>query len=515
VLRIHHVETDSLDRSAFESLVERPGELARLAEEGSRLLPHFPALLRDLFATLYKLVTLRFPGEEMRPSVRVHGFVLDRLEEARVLAPLRERTGLDVPVAGLATVQVGERILAWLRRSEAFTEEELLEAFRSAEAEEGLERAREGGKVARMLSEQAASSRGRDSLSSEARRRDSEGAQAEQTVQQARESSERAVDGVPRQAVAKLDRELANAPRRLEELEQALETWELEVEGSPTPSVDAARRIDLGRRLTSNPKLVQLAAWVGRLREQERALRASRVPRRSQETYAVGTGGDPGRLLPGELLRLRHPGGRRDLLRRIIEGTAAVYELRGLDRRGSGPMLLCLDCSSSMAGPKELWSKAVTLTLMDLARRRKRLFEVIAFTGADAPLVHFPLLARCPGRGIIPRTEEILGLAEHFPGGATSFEKPLSAALDRVDRGPSRGRADIVLLTDGQASVSAAFLDHLNTVRRRREVGILSVLMDTGPSTAETVRRFSDRVTTVGTLTDEAAREVFLKLTDR
>jgi hypothetical protein len=29
------------------------------------------------------------------------------------------------------------------------------------------------------------------------------------------------------------------------------------------------------------------------------------------------------------------------------------------------------------------------------------------------------------------------------------------------------------------------------------------------------VRRFSDRVTTVGTLTDEAAREVFLKLTDR
>ena len=54
--RIYHVETDSVDRSAFASLVDQSAELRQLAEEGRKLLPHFPALLRDLFATLYKFL---------------------------------------------------------------------------------------------------------------------------------------------------------------------------------------------------------------------------------------------------------------------------------------------------------------------------------------------------------------------------------------------------------------------------------------------------------------------------
>jgi uncharacterized protein with von Willebrand factor type A (vWA) domain len=510
--RIHHVETDSVDRSAFESLLEQSAELRRLVEEGSRLLPRFPALLRDLFATLYKLVTVRFPTEEMGPSVRVHGFVLDRLEEVRVLALLRDWTALEAPRAVLAAVLIGERVVAWLRRSEAFTEEEFLDAFRSAEAEGEADRAGEAEQEARRLVERASSPRGRDDLASEAEMLGEEKARAERVVQQARDAAERAVQGVPRETLNRLERDLEGAPRRLEELEVALETWELEVEGSPTPTVDAARRIDLGRRLAKNPKLVRLAALVGRMREQARSLRASRVPRRSEETYAVGAGGDLAHLLPSELVRLRHTEGRRDVLRRIIESTAAVYELHGLDRRGRGPMVVCLDCSSSMAGEKELWSKGVTLTLLDLARRRRRAFEVIAFTGADAPLVHFQLLARSGGAGMGLRPDEILSLAEHFPGGATCFEKPLAAALDRAEKGPGRGRADIVLLSDGEASVGQAFLDRIGAVRRKRDVGILTVLIDTGPSSLEAVRRFSDRVTTIRRLTDDSVRDIFLDL---
>jgi uncharacterized protein with von Willebrand factor type A (vWA) domain len=489
--------------------------LRGLVEQGSRLLPHYAALLRDLFATLYKLVTVRFPPEEMRPSVRVHGFVLDQLEEARVLGALREWTALEAPRAALATVLIGERVLAWLRRSEAFTEEELLEAFESARAEEEAEQAGETEHEARRLAEEASSPEGSEELESEARRQGEDRARAERMVRDRRESSDRAVEGVPREALRDLSRELETAPRRMEELEAALETWELEVEGKASPSVDAARRIDLGRRLARNPKLVRLAALVGRLREQSRSLRASRVRRRTEETYSVGLGGDLGHLLPGELVQLGHPAGRREVLRRLIEATAAVYELRGTDRKGRGPMIVCLDCSSSMAGDKEMWSKAVTLTLLDLARQRRRLFEVIAFTGADAPLVHFRLLARSRSGGLSPRTEEILSLAEHFPGGGTSFEQPLAAALERVEKGPSRGRADIVLLTDGEASVSPRFFERLDTVRRCQEIGILTILMDTGPTRLETVQRFSDRVTTLRRLTDDEIREIFLPLAER
>jgi uncharacterized protein with von Willebrand factor type A (vWA) domain len=166
-----------------------------------------------------------------------------------------------------------------------------------------------------------------------------------------------------------------------------------------------------------------------------------------------------------------------------------------------------------MAGPKELWSKAIALTLLHLARRSRRAFEVIAFSGDDAPLVHFPLAG--PGGGATDR-RALAALAEHFPGGGTSFEKALSAALERARSGrrgdPLRGRADVVLISDGESSVSEPLLERIAAARRKRELGILCVLVDVGSAQADAVRRFSDRVVSVRELGGEAASRVLLAL---
>lgn len=503
--RLAHVETDSVDREGFERVLAGSAELRRLLDEGERLLPHFRLLLRDLFASLYKLVRVRYPAGEMAPSVRAHALLLDALEGSGALERLRAHSELDVARAGLGTALLAERLLDWLRRSRGFSERELAEGFRAARAE--AERAdEERAEVeARRLAERAATARGRTALEDEARRRGERRTALERALARAGRDAERAVDEVPRAARRRLERRVAALPEELEQLWDRLESWELDVEGEPRD--EALRRIDLGRRLARNPKLEKLAALVGRLREQERGLRRLRTPRRSQEVYAVGAGDDPGRLLPAELVKLRHPLARRDLLRRLLEASAQVYALRGEEARGRGPMVVCLDCSSSMTGEKELWSKALALTLLHVARRRRRALEVIAFSGADAPLVHFPLLA---AGGPPPDAARVQELAVHFPGGGTSFEKVLSTAVERARSGRYRGRADLVLISDGESSVSAPFLARLE--RERRELGVLTVLIDVGPATLDSVRRFSDRVVSVTRLTDESVREIFLEL---
>ncbi len=506
--RLEHVETDAVDRAAFARLSAPGCALAELCDEGARLLPHFRALLFDLFASLYKLQRVRFPAPEMRPSVRVHASILDAFEASGALAQLRARTELDAVAAGLATGWLGDRVLRWLRRARPFTGSELVDGFRSAEAEAERDAEAAAEAEARRLAGAAASQQGRDALLAEAERRAQRRAALERKLADAGEAAERAVASVPREARTRLDRDLARAPEALADLELELEDWELHVEGRESDA--AARRIELGRALARNPKLVRLAALVGRFREHARALRRAHTPRRSAEVYAVGTGDDPGRLLPAELVKLRHPLARRDLLRRLLDGAAQTYALRGPERSGHGPMLVCLDCSSSMEGAKELWSKAAALTLLHVARRRRRPFEVLAFSGAEAPIVHFPLVVR---GGAAPDARGLVALAEHFPGGGTSFEKALSAALERV-RGPraAQRKADVVLISDGESSLSEAFGERLAAARRRDEVALWSVLIDVGSHSEEAMRRFSDRVVRVRELTAEAAGEIALAL---
>jgi hypothetical protein len=77
---------------------------------------------------------------------------------------------------------------------------------------------------------------------------------------------------------------------------------------------------------------------------------------------------------------------RKDFTRRFLDGQLLLYSLRGIEEKGRGPVIVCLDGSSSMMGDKEIWAKALTLTLLEIARRQRRLFRSICFSSAGSPL---------------------------------------------------------------------------------------------------------------------------------
>jgi len=257
-----------------------------------------------------------------------------------------------------------------------------------------------------------------------------------------------------------------------------------------------------------NPKLRKLAALVGRMREQALALRKRPFERTSEEVFEVRLGSELERLLPPELLALHHPLLRRDFARRLVEGRLLSYALRGADERGRGPMIVCLDGSSSMAGEKEIWSKAVALTLLEIARRQRRLFRFICFSSADTPLFTLDLNPRDRHEVQVDRA---LDVAEYFPGGGTDFEIPLGAALDCL-RAARYRRGDVVLITDGECQVSPAWAARFTAEKVRLGFSLYSVLIDVGPNSVGTLATLSDRVTAVSTLADDAARELFLRL---
>lgn len=491
------IESDAYDRSAFARLSEETPSLRALAARGAEAVPHFDALLEDLFCLCFKLDPCWRADDAVGPSAALNRTLLAALREHPLLASLREETQLDEAKAGLATVLMGEDVLSRLERDELLPRGDRVDLWDLARREEELRRRAEEAEslegTGAAKATRAEARRQAELAEAQLRRK------AQQVSQRLGEMPARAREALP-QSAAGLRREIAEADAEAHGWSSGL--------GGEGDAGGAGRTIELGRRLARNPKLRKLGALTGRMRTLAVALRRKSLERPSAEVHEVQLAGELARLLPPELLALRHPLLKRDFLRRLHEGRLLAYRLRGVDEHGRGPMIVCLDGSSSMAGEKELWAKAVALTLLEIARRQRRLFRVIGFSSRDVPLFVLDLNPREHHR---VQEERALDLAEHFPGGGTDFETPLDAALATLAEARYR-RGDVVLITDGECQVSPEWLERFRSEKKRLDFALFSVLIDVGPSTTDTLRELSDRVTSVSRLTDDAAKDLFLRL---
>ena len=495
------VESDAYDRSAIATLLAESPSLAKLAEDGGTLVPHFDALLADVFCLLFKLEPRLRRAEDVAPAAALNGALLAAFHDHPLLHHLREQTQLDEAQAGLGTLLVGEELLALLRDERLLPRGDLLDLWDLEHREEELRRRGDDLAALDRLADEgdeASAARARDDVAHAA------GVAEARLRQKARQVGERLAE-MPARARNALPAAAAGLARQLGDATSESDSWGKGLGGAGRTS--AGRKIELGRRLATNPKLRRLAAVVGRMREQALALRRRPFERGSEELYEVTLGRDLERLLPPELLALHHPVLHRDFARRLVEGRLLTYAVRG-DERGRGPMIVCLDGSGSMAGDKEIWSKAVALTLLEIARRQRRLFRFICFSSAETPLFT---------RDLNPRERHevdeahALDVAEYFPGGGTDFQTPLAAAIDCLGTSRHR-RGDIVLVTDGECQVSSEWRTRFLADKKRLGFSLYSVLIDVGPASVETLAALSDRVTAVSRLTDDGVRDLFLRL---
>jgi uncharacterized protein with von Willebrand factor type A (vWA) domain len=520
------IESDSYDRTLFARLCDESPSLAEVIETGTSLVPRFGALVEDIFSLCFKHnVVLRDPTA-VSPSAAPHRPLLEQLVASPAVEALRQRTVLDEAQAGLGALLLAEEVLAQIRKERLWTRGDLGDLWDLATREDDLREAIERHDHAVSLAEDSGSEEGAPDtppaeggertprLSPDAAARAADTARAfahDVDVAEARlrqkslRLRERGRHG-SHEAIRRVEMRAVATAQELGDRGDDTAAWDLGLGAAERHSAGA--QLELGKRLVTNPKLRRLAQMVGRMRACAQRLRKRTLERVSQETYAVSRGSALAHLLPQELVALRHPVLRRDFQRRLLEGDLGLYELRGLDDRDRGPMVVCLDGSSSMAGDKELWSKAVALTLLDIARRQRRLFRFLCFSSAEQPLWTLDVNPRTRWE---VNTRAIYDLAEYFPGGGTDFATPLDAAVDCL-RGARYRRGDIVLITDGECAVAPEWLAAFTAEKTRLGFTVFCVLIDVGASTIETVRAFSDRVTSVRQLTDDAVRDVFVAL---
>ncbi len=269
---------------------------------------------------------------------------------------------------------------------------------------------------------------------------------------------------------------------------------------------DPVKAREYAERIRNSEKLKKLAKLVGRFKRMALAKAKSRAEARSV-IVDVTRGRDLKSLHPAEKRRLAHPDLRRGFLKDWAAATLLIFKKRDRQTQGKGPIIVCEDGSGSMAGAKELWAKAVSLALSEVAHHQKRGFAWIHFGARYSPKVFEVAL----GGRITP--ELMFQIAETFmDASGTDFETPLSQAQELIETQAFK-RADVVFITDGECAVSNAWLEKFRAAKKQREFQVHSVLVNVGGSaSAGGVREFSDTITEVSQLTAAKAGEVFEKV---
>jgi uncharacterized protein with von Willebrand factor type A (vWA) domain len=152
---------------------------------------------------------------------------------------------------------------------------------------------------------------------------------------------------------------------------------------------------------------------------------------------------------------------------------------------GKGPIIMYIDASGSMSGELEIWSKAIAMVIADQARKENRKIYVNLFDTAVMELLEI-----C-GDNMV-KADLLDELSSWTLGGGTSFNAVINHI---VHLGSKEPKADVVILTDGQADVGDNFVRALNTYKTNTGTQVSTVCLNM--AVPEVCNLFSDETYSV------------------
>ncbi len=448
---------DAYDAAAWHTTQGAYARLQRAATTARQHCASAPALLQDLFWSFYKAAPA---FSSAAPSLldRIHRDLLSEVFQTREWQELRATgTSGDGLMSAMGAIALTERLQAL---HEAAQEVDLAQAEHLA-----------------ALAEQ----RMREAV-----------AQAS-TVRQA-----------TRQAL----RETITASSGLQQTMQTLGNLAADG-GLEMGQAPLKEKLDLAQRLQRSQKLQQIALLCGRMQAFAHAVQQAKLEETPEEIDGVTLGRELGQLLPSELALWDDPETELLFLKGFVEGRLWQYDLHASRLEGQGPIIVALDSSGSMADAldgesKEVWSKAVALSLLSIARHQQRDIAVLHFSGG-VTTYRF-------ARGQATLTE-LATCAEHFDRGGTNFEPWMQEALHLVDTA-AFDRADVICISDGLTHISGEVEEEWNRRRKERGMRVFGILLEEDAveqeAGAAVFARIADVSLPLATLSDQAAiAEVF------
>lgn len=407
--------------------------LTQCLTDGAEKVSTWPSFMRELFGRLYtgdKCKATAEPRQEGAYANQLHA-TLDELPEWKRLV---ERCWGDTYSASLASLGMGERLQAQVpehacdaqrarRHAELFQEE--YEALCEEMRQQGRPLPPEPPELTQAKQDLARAE-----------------AEAKKMAEQmAADASQ--IRNAARGAVQQ-------ANQRMDDIDNALAGcgWGVGDAGAGEAS-GAAVKAAVANRLLNSTRLREIFELAGRMQDIMRHTQASKVRRGAGELTDIEAGNSISRLLPTELMLLKHPKARYLLARKLHEASALQYHLEDREPKGKGPIVVCIDDSGSMHGQRDIWAKAIALALLELARRQKRDFCFCTFSTK----LTYRFVEKVNKKAL---PQDLIDALLHHTGGGTKFDPPLEWAFECIARAERMKEADVIFISDGDCRAQSS-----------------------------------------------------------
>lgn len=231
-------------------------------------------------------------------------------------------------------------------------------------------------------------------------------------------------------------------------------------------SASYEEKIAVASELRKLKKIDKLSEMVGRFRASASNLQKKKTKEQGQEIYGVELGNEIHKVLPSEKLFLANEKTKRSFYKKYYQKELLSYKYKNSRISSKGPIICCIDTSTSMEGDHEIWSKSVAMALMDIAHKQKREFVAILFSYRVGEVIEFNKNKVEP--------KKIYSLATSFYGSGTNFVEPLTEALKLINKAKYK-YADIVFITDGEAPVDDEFIEYFNKQKEEKQFRMITV----------------------------------------
>ncbi len=272
-------------------------------------------------------------------------------------------------------------------------------------------------------------------------------------------------------------RSLKKGLEEAQEAKQAVETFGRKEGG--IKRISLTEQFRLADLLGKNPKIKEIVKMLGRMRLEALSVKRSRITHSAPVRRGVETVGIEGveRVLPDELATLALGKEGEDLfLKKLFDEALLAYSYKNPVVETHGPILLAVDGSGSMAGPKEIWAKALAIAAILQAKKEKRKSQGIIFGASEKEIFDID----------VDRMEDLATASFHM---GTNFGPPLRWAQDKFKEQP---RADLLFITDGICNIESDKKTEFIQAKSCSGAKCYSVLI--GSDVTDVVKQFSDKI---------------------
>ncbi len=492
------IQHDQYDTQAYQETLGMYPRLQNTVAEHAERLPTAPALVEDVFYSLYRPAPALLPQEDMPLSATINRAIIEEMMNTSECDAVRNAgTVGDQLYAGITTATVAKSILTTLDKKIIQRLQELHDAeaeaaklFEEAEALEDLAGQTKGDRAANLF-EKAKKAREEGKAQQE---------QVEDLAEELEDDTEAIEDATRRAARSAFEQAEAD----IEATEEAIMTYtggygSKDGGNGSAATLSLKDKMELAGKVGKSEKLKQIAELCGRMTRIALATQKSKIKHPPDEIIGITIGSNLAQVVSSEMAYLADPDLEDLFYQKFLEGRLQVLDMIGSEKQGRGPIVVALDSTGSMRSTlgskkytKEAWSKAVTQALLAIARLQKRDMVVVHFAESSRiKIFEFP-----KGEG---KPQAIMANAELFlNGSSTHYEPWMNEALRLVEQS-KYDRADTIIVSDGQVNISAQLEADWNRRRQVKGMRCYGILLGAA-SYASVLSRVCDAIATVDDL---------------